>query len=42
VLQVRFYLGGEFVRAANNASYDGGDDAMSYIERDKVFHMNYY
>lgn len=39
---MRFYFGGKFVRAGNSASYVGGDDAMSYIERDKVFHMNYY
>jgi hypothetical protein len=41
VLQVRFYLGGEFVRAGNNASDVGGDEDMSYIARDKVFNMNY-
>jgi hypothetical protein len=36
VLQVRFYLGGKFVRGGNNAHDVGGDEAMSYIEKDKV------
>lgn len=36
LLAVKFYLGGQFVHLGNNISYVGGDEAMSYIERDKV------
>lgn len=35
-LPVRFHLGGEFVRHGPNIDFVGGDEAWSYIEREKV------
>ncbi|CAL4955769.1 unnamed protein product [Urochloa decumbens] len=35
-LLVRFHLGGEFVRLGNTIDFVGGDEAWSYIEREKV------
>jgi hypothetical protein len=33
---VRFHLGGEFIYHDKQVSYVGGDEAMSYIDRDKI------
>lgn len=33
---IRFYLGGQFVHYGEYVDYIGGDEVMSYIERDKV------
>ena len=35
-LPVRFHLGGEFVRYGQAINFVGGDEAWSYIEREKV------
>ena len=36
ILNVRFHVGGQFVRIGPNLDYAGGDEAMSVIERDKL------
>ncbi|KAE8798205.1 hypothetical protein D1007_26497 [Hordeum vulgare] len=36
ILNVRFHIGGDFVRIGPNFQYVGGDEEMSEIERDKV------
>jgi hypothetical protein len=36
ILNVRFHVGGEFIRIGPNLQYVGGDEEMSYIERDKL------
>ncbi|KAE8780375.1 hypothetical protein D1007_46489 [Hordeum vulgare] len=36
ILNVRFHIGGEFVRQGSNLEYVGGDEEMSEIERDKL------
>ncbi|KAI5004735.1 hypothetical protein ZWY2020_031978 [Hordeum vulgare] len=36
ILNVRFHIGGEFVRHGSNLEYVGGDEEMSEIERDKL------
>jgi hypothetical protein len=33
---VRFHVGGDFIRIGPNLQYVGGDEEMSYIERDKL------
>ncbi|XBH72803.1 hypothetical protein VPH35_100019 [Triticum aestivum] len=36
ILNVRFHIGGKFIRIGPNLDYVGGDQAMSEIERDKL------
>ncbi|KAE8803407.1 hypothetical protein D1007_20763 [Hordeum vulgare] len=36
ILNVRFHIGGEFMRIGPNMDYVGGEEAMSEIERDKL------
>ncbi|KAE8777900.1 hypothetical protein D1007_49257 [Hordeum vulgare] len=36
ILNVRFHIGGEFVRHGSNLEYVGGDEEMSEIKRDKL------
>jgi hypothetical protein len=36
ILNVRFHIGGEFIRIGPNMDYVGGDEEMFEIDRDKL------